>query len=120
MIISALELYDLIVNIRTSPVTHDLNFYERQEPVHLLVPVVAQFYIYHQLTSRVLEEQYRHAVQTSTSDEAVNINSSEVGDDALVEYAKHDVTLGNNPFYPRYRGHVLRNHEIRQNFSVIR
>ncbi len=89
MIISALELYDLIVNICTSPDTRDSNFYERQEPAHLLVAVVAQFYIYHQLTSRALEEQYRHAVRASTSDEAVNINSSEVGDDALVEYAKH-------------------------------
>ena len=106
MIVSALELYDLIVNLRTSPVTRDSNFYERQEPAHLLVAVVAQFYIYHQLTSRALEEQYRHAVRASTSDKAVNTNSSDFGNDALVEYANHDVTLGNNPFYSHLRHQV--------------
>jgi len=107
MIASALELYDLIVNIRTNTVTRDLYFYERQEPAHLLVTVVAQFYIHHNLTTRALEEQYRRAVRASTTiDQDVDVNSHDVGEDALLEYSQHDVTLGDNPFYSHLRHHV--------------
>ena len=111
MIEAALELHDLMVNLRTSPLTRDSHFCFRKEPAHLLVAVVAEFYIYHQLTSCALEEHYRRAVRASTSvdatsDDAVNADTPEVGDDALVEYANHDVTLGNNPFYSHLRHQV--------------
>jgi len=89
---SALELYDFMVMARTRV----LQDYERRDAAHLLVTIVAEFYIHKKLTSLALEAQYRRAIDQDVDD----------AEDILSNYAQHDVTLGVSPFHSHLRHQV--------------